>query len=451
MPLTGFLDGFNQRTAEHRAEAERTAAGERDRSGKILSTLAGSDDPEVRNLAVTAMLSGAAEGKAGKGLSGFFGQVRQHPLFQALTQLVATPTAVDHDVVRPAMTPGLPGTTLPRPRAPGDLTTGPETPAAAPAVGAPPPSPLGVRTPHSSYRTYEPRKLFLSDEEKAAGVARGTMSGRLSGAYGAYETLTGTKPDKEFVESTTRGALGAPRRVQTDKTGTLELQDGTTVAGYFDQETDRYYDANGQQRGDVKGFIPGNPNAGQGQGHYVTGADGVVRLIQGTTATEVNGGQPIGKPQQPPSLFNGLVQTPGGLYGVTRSGASQPIGGVPVGTDPQVYASQLQQLIQQVRQNANGRVAKFGNFTDPEAMRLALEEEAKTAGYPSWAALNQAHAEAVARVGGTVPPGAGGPAVGAPPPGSLPPKSAGRGQTPAAKANDPDGLRKFIGGGRGGG
>jgi hypothetical protein len=451
--LGGFLSGFQRRSAEHRQSAERAAEQERERTSRILTALAGSDDQEVSTLATTALLSGAAEGKSAKGLRGFFGEVERHPLFQTLTNLVNTPTTLRKAL--PQRDP--PGATLGQPlTAHGDLPSrpiGPVTPGAAtPAMGAPPPAPIaglpGERIGELSHPA--PRRLFLSAGERAHQEASGTIRGRFSGLVEGAEDV-GARFTEDDLTSMARGMSGAPQRIIPRKSGTLKLSDGTTVGGSFDQEEGTFYDDNGVRRTDVVQFIPGNPNAGSGGSttRYFTDASGVVRAYQGTQ--ELGSLGKVGKPQQPPPVFSGLIQGDEGYTGVTRSGGTQPIPGVQPRSDPQQVANQLKQQGDQILRDAQSQTMRLGTLGyDPEELAANLEKAARAYGYPSYAAWQQAYAAAVQGVqqGRGRGRGAGaGAGVGQPPP---TPGGAG-GATPApVNPRDPLGLLTGAGG-RGGG
>lgn len=441
----GFLDGFLGQRREYQAQADRDNEQERARNERILQTLAGSDDPEIRASAVTAMLSGAAEGKVGKGLSGFFGAMRQHPLFSALTSLVNSPVQETDTLGNGKVSTGMPGTeytpqgNLPSRAARMDQATT--------AVGAPPPAAAHLGTPVTTLTHPAPRQIFLDPAERAKRNASAALEGRITGGVGAYKTLTGNDMSNEDIEDVTRGAMGAPRRRSASRPGTLTLRDGTTIAGSFDPDTGTYVDADGNPQTEIKSFTPGNPNANANAGAFTvhtpdkaspTGWSAVRKTPDGHEIDRT----PIAAPA-PPGMLMSTVSAPSGVYGVTKGGGTVPLQ-IPKGVDPATYAEHLHTQMQSIMAAAKSATPSMGTLNDPEENAKQLDVAAKAAGFPQgWAQVQATYAEAVKAVGTGVP------AAGAPPPAAQHP---GRGTAPAAKKPQSGDLFGILtGAGRGGG
>lgn len=466
MGLTGFLQGFTSASDRLRQEEGRNADAQRERNNRILQTLIGSDDQDISKMAMTALLTGAGEGKQAKGLNGFFGEIRQHPLFNTLTQLIGSTKNVSEDLgpagagmpgqqidIRPgapgAGRPGIPGGPVNTPPTTGGIATGAPPPAAEHQLG----------TPITSLSHPAPREIFMDPAKREMLNAAAGVEGRVTGGAHAFQTLTGTKPSHEFIESTARGAMGAPQKVQADIPVTLTYHDGTTGAGFFDQTNNVYKDASGNIRTDVKSFTRQtgavNPNANAftvktPDPNSPTGYSAVRKRPDGTEIDRT----PVAPPP-PPGAFSTVVAAPSGVYGVPRTGTTGAVVPlqIPKGVDPATYASHLEQQLRQIQQTAKAMVPAVGSLNDPEETSRQLDIAAKSQGFTSWAQAQATYAAAVKAVGEGVP------AAGAPPPAAkypgTAPKAKGKGtvsSTPQGPPGDPfNVLTKPNAGGRGGG
>lgn len=86
--IGSFLGDFNDESGKIRAANDKKAADEAAIEQKALDHLATSDDPHIKAAAVTAMLT-PKKGSGGSGLSKWFGQQRDHPVFDQVKQLMA--------------------------------------------------------------------------------------------------------------------------------------------------------------------------------------------------------------------------------------------------------------------------------------------------------------------------------------------------------------------------
>lgn len=397
--LGSFLGDFNDESSKIRAANERKNSDDAAIEQRALEHLATADDPQIRAAAVTAMLTPKKPGSGGV-LSKWYGTQRDHPVFDQVHQLING----------------------------------------------------GV----------EP---YMSVEDKQAATSAGNVSGRLAGANEGYKNVTGEDLPNEDIRRGALGALGAPpSRRQPLQFGNMTMEDGSQVAGYTDPETGEFNDTDGNVLTGVVNFTKSsaaghaaNPNSGA---TWVTKPDsssptGFVKFHVNAQGKQMGASVPTVGPNAPP---NQVFQTPGGFSAVQPSRAGGPppkvvpVQGGDMQThteNPSVDFNALRQIGQDVEKRARASVAHFGGLPpDEKELAVALDREAKVAGFTNWKMLQDNIAAGQRAISGAVqtaaPPepidASGGTAPGAPPapirPGSTKPaetKPGLRGKTPPRK------------------
>jgi hypothetical protein len=90
------------------------------------------------------------------------------------------------------------------------------------------------------------KQPWLTDEQKAASVARGTRTGSAEGIFGTYKKYTGQEPPQGFVERTLQSMSGGAQRNLPLQSGNIGRKgpDGKVVyePGFFDPSSGEYYD-----------------------------------------------------------------------------------------------------------------------------------------------------------------------------------------------------------------
>lgn len=385
-----FLGDFNDESNKIRQTNEKKASDDAAIEQRALEHLANADDPQIRAAAVTAMLTPKKAGSGGA-LSKWFGQQRDHPVFDQVHQLV------------------------------------------------------------NGGNGQAPVQPFLSPEAKADAEGRGRETGRLGGANQAYSDITGTNLPDEDLRRMAMGSVGAPpSRLTGSKPGIVTLEDGTQVAGSFDPTTQMYSDSDGSILSGVKSWQPngpraaGNPNPGA---TWTTVPDhnsptGYSKVHLDATGKEL-GRAPTGAPQAPP---NQIFQTPGGFTGVApgRAGGAPPRmvdvqgGNTPSKTEnPSVSFDALRNIMNDVEHRAQASIFKPGGIPpEPAEINAARDREAQTAGFNSYKDLAaQVKAGQQAIDSAVQKPGASGGAAAAP--GAPAPA-----RSPATKPGAPAGPKK---------
>lgn len=349
-----FLGDFNDESGKIRAANEKKAGEDAQIEQRALEHLANADDPQIRAAAVTAMLTPKKAG-GGSGLMKWFGQQRDHPVFDQVHTLMG-------------------GGTQP----------------------------------------------FLSEEDKAAGVASGRERGRLEGANTGYKNVTGEDLDPETFARMAQGSVGAPpARAVAAKVGTFTVPDPNdatgqktiTVAGHVDSQGN-FIDSGGNYRDDVISFsptthAPPNPNTG---GSWVTKPDPAhpgqfVKYHVDAQGKQISEAVPTVGPNAPPDV---PFQTPEGLvFANPRTHQVTPQAGGPAVAKAEPPATQynaLREREKDIETRARARVAKLGPLPqDQQKLTAARDEEAKAAGFQNWADLQQQITAAQQGVAGAVP------------------------------------------------
>lgn len=189
--LSGLLGGFLDRKAE--VEQRNFALGQQasQKEASVFSTLMGSDDPEVRALAVTGLLDTANPRRKAKGLRGWIGETEASPYLEQMRTLINTPVTRTTATPLPGEAQGLPG---PLEGVPLVKPTLMQTPGAKP--GAMPATSLVEQTqapqpqPPQTYQqsgppiltsVTGPRQLFLTGADKIQADALAKELGELQG------------------------------------------------------------------------------------------------------------------------------------------------------------------------------------------------------------------------------------------------------------------------------
>jgi hypothetical protein len=210
----GLLGGFLGRKAdvEERNYKEGVAASQRE--GQIFSALMGSDDPELRSLALTGLLDTANPRRKAKGLAGWIGETQASPYLQQIRTLMATPVTEPNPAVGdlPSGAPKT-GATLPSRQTaagvampsvqpsitePPDLTgaagsvptTSPVAPGGSPSTTTPPPTPRTyTQAPSQPYTVTHPRQAFMGPMERFQAEAVAKAGADVEGDVTAYMRL----------------------------------------------------------------------------------------------------------------------------------------------------------------------------------------------------------------------------------------------------------------------
>lgn len=268
--INGLLGGFDESRRGHRDAELKRAQANQDREYSILSALAQHIDPEIASIGATGLLhmAGAGGPKAGKGLSGFLGEVDSSTYMPMLQQAFAahatgagptnaepTPGSAaqpDAAMVEPQQiaaaghTPLFTGSGAPPPGI-GNGVTAPQFGAQTPSsdLGGPPgmqmgPANLGIPGPPPQQAPETPqakmKRLYPSAGDIAADTRYKELQGRLKAVL---EGIRGAKTPQEA--DIVRGLAGAPRRATKHEVWNAEYQgaDGQTMSGsvVFDPET----------------------------------------------------------------------------------------------------------------------------------------------------------------------------------------------------------------------
>jgi hypothetical protein len=185
-----LLSGFSERKAEVEKQNYDRSIAASEQEQKIFSTLLGSDDPQIQQLAMTGLLDSANPKKRKGGLRGWLGELEQSPHLAVMQALINTPVTEQRQINLPGEAKGLAGPpeglqtvkpTIPQ-------TPGPN-PAAMPAtslvdqkVDAGPPTPQTyTQPPPIPYSVQHPRQVFLPPEERKFRDEMGQVSAEVEG------------------------------------------------------------------------------------------------------------------------------------------------------------------------------------------------------------------------------------------------------------------------------
>lgn len=385
--LGDFFGEFSDESGKIRQANERKASEDSAIEQRALEHLANADDPQIRAAAVTAMLT-PKKGSGGSVLAKWYGQQRDHPVFDQVHSLINGGT-------QPFM--------------------GAEEKAAQQRAGT---------------ITGAARGVAQGMREEGMEPPPGMIEGVVRGAAGAPQRTAAPKAGTLVMKDGTHMAA-------------TQQADGL----FYDQYGDAINDEIAEWHPSGTGLTASDTNK---HGSWVTfkGGDGKY-YKQFTTAEGVKQGTPVETvpPLAPP---NQIFQTPTGFEGVApgRAGGAPPrripvIGGeAPTRTeDPSANFTAIRQTAKDIESRAAATVPKFGGMgQDPKEMGAALDREAVVAGYPNWAAVQAAVKAAQEGVSGAV--------QGAPPSGidlTAPPAStlpSGRGGAPTKPGAKPVGKKK---------
>jgi hypothetical protein len=288
--FTGMLEGWGQRTAEHRKEAADEREKQIARDQGIFQHLASADDPEIAAMALSGLASlSSTDYEPKKGLAKLLGQrgpANPHAL--NIVKLLRTggfegmpKTEPDEagEVVRPQAppaqaTPGSAGM-APSPSAPGGgiKLAGATIPAGPPVTLGPPPEPAEegyvARVPPPPDPNAPPvpgkapRRVFLTPDERVrrgkVAAAEGDVEGEHAGLMAAgFTDLEARELIKQgYQRRAAGGALGAQSIAG-------ELPDGTPAFAIFDRVTKQYLDAD--TGAPIKDFRPRTTTASTSMG-----------------------------------------------------------------------------------------------------------------------------------------------------------------------------------------
>lgn len=350
-----FLGDFNDESTKIRQRETDKATQDAAIEQKALEHLANADDPQIRAAAVTAMLTPKKSG-GGSGLSKWFGQQRDHPVFDQVHQLINGGT-------QPFLSEG---------EKVQQHATGQEEGRLTGATNA--------------YRN-------VTGEEPDAE----TMKNWIGGSVGAPTRKPVPKPVTLEVDD-------------PDHPGKTMHIGGVEIEGqYYDQN---YAPITSQIRNifpSGAGLAPPKPLSDM----TVTAPDPdhpgqfIKKSIPRDQARE--GVQSVG-PQAPP---NQIFQTPSGFSAVDPRGLTvKSVQGGEGATKPEDATANyttLRQTANDVYERAKRTVPAFAGLgMDAKELQPALDREAVVAGYHNWAELQQAVKSAQDRVGAGVqgaPPG----------------------------------------------
>jgi hypothetical protein len=419
MPFSGsgfagnFISGFQGDAAQQREHNQREAERQQQREDSVFSALANSEDPDVRAAAVTGLLTG--NHPAGY-LNKFFGKMQEHPAYAQIKQLVST--------------------------------------------------------------GHQP---FLSGSEQREKDTAGQVSGGITGAVSGLTKTGEAQPgDKRRVAMARAGAaLPGNKPLQH---GTIYHADGTSELGSYDPNGGNYYNADGAFVDDAVRFSAsgavasaGSTSAG-GTWAQMTGAD-FKRQFPNMNAGSVKdddyvrvrvgaNGQPVGSPviSQGPSsnlshysffptatgIGSGITSGKGaGTVTETAAGGAGVQHAEPPATEAAQYRADVDQIL---RIHPVPKAVGFFKVTPAQqkAWQDAVDQEAKTRGYASWADLQARAGGASRATGAATPPPPSAPSVAPPagpqgaagPPGASAPNAPKKGDRvgsgPAPTAAVPD-------------
>lgn len=277
MFYAGLLSGINRARAASEESARDVASKQADREQRMLELLASADDPQIKAMAVTGMLSSGQMKKKG-GLRGWMGEIEQNPLLPIISQLIQTPVARTTTVQNPSdvfAMPALAPETAPSPVPTGQpsLPAPPPTGAAAlPAqspveAGAPPMTPPAgppamagaaparnviTEAPGTTYDVTRmvPRELWVSAEER---VHRDTLAKAKADIEGAVAGLQSVGFSPEEARDLLRNKMVRQYASAAPKLVPGELPDGSPTYGVWDPTTRTAVDLEGN---DIPGFRP---------------------------------------------------------------------------------------------------------------------------------------------------------------------------------------------------
>lgn len=469
--MLGFLTGFGNRLHEIRHDEARENEIRASRDQRVLEMLANSDDPEIRTLATTAMLIGPSKKQ------NIFGAAEGHPMLGAIAKLIGTP--VRETKTRPG--PGLvgpgPGTgVLPQhspvepsgPQMHSEVLTSPGESGVAPGVdsslagapGAPqmhtltgvsqdalPTHSLASLLPQSHQETTShPREVFMDPSKRAGLNTEAQIGGRIKGLIGGAQQA-GVNLSDDDQTAIVRGIAGAPARIIPPKALTLELSDGTTVGGFANGDG-TFSGPSGELLDNVVRIVPTtstNVGAFSARVQDRTSRTGwsLVRKDAAGNITSVT--KDVAAPTDP-TMFQTVIPTSEGTYGITRGGQVRTIPLPPPGASPEAYSTRLLALSGAMDSEFESHKTKLGSLTlfdqereyNPQNIQQLRDQIAQKYGFANYAAFQTELAQATRAVGGRVPPGTGGRG------GTQTPAPAAPVSPQATDPNDPDGLRRYL-------
>lgn len=353
--LSGFVGGFNRESNSIRQEEQSRSDQDAAIEQRALEHLANADDPQIRAAAVTAMLT-PKKGSAASGFQKWFGQQRNHPVFDQIQQLVG-------GGAQPFMSP--------------------EEKSAAARSGA-------ITGAGRGYAQTLREEGYEPTEEGLSRVASGA-----AGAPYARPQMSG-------------------------QSGKITLKDGRTIIGSFDKVYQSYQDGDGNQisADDIANFEPTathavNPSQGGAwkSEKDPTSSTGYRWVHRDAAAKEMGRGGEA--PAPPPETFS-PVQTPSGVlrFG-NKSGAVSPAPGGEGISQPAPATADfetLKQVSDEIYRRASAGVFHpQGLPIDEKEILPKLDAEARAMGWKGgWNELQQALGQAQAAVGQRVqPPPAG--------------------------------------------
>lgn len=223
----GLLGGFQARKSEIEAQNYERAQAATQRESQIFESLLGSDDPEIRTLALTGLLDTANPKKRKGGLKGWMGELEQSPYMESMRALINTPVQTPNPAVGglpPGATPPASGMTLPSrqsaqgvaapnvqpsiqetpEQAPAAMAAGsPVAPAGSPSAGtgAPPTPTSYTQAPPMPYSLARMRNVFLTGADKVRADTAAKEQGEIEGMIQGLTPAFGQSRAREIAEA----------------------------------------------------------------------------------------------------------------------------------------------------------------------------------------------------------------------------------------------------------
>jgi hypothetical protein len=253
--LEGLLTGYAGTLGDIRRENARAAELSANREGDVFKALLNSDNPEIRGMAATGLLSSTQPKRVKGGFGGWMGEMEANPMYPQLMKYINTPQRT----VTETTVPGLPSRQtqgfLPASAVPGQTplaqpTTSPtegepmEAPQPLPGSVQPPP-PSGALASRATLPFYDdamgdeqghpagqspqlgrppalPSRMTLNPYDDALGDAQGHPSGQQP--VGATGTFSGPPPAPPAIGTSGTTETQGPAGFPTSPEGTRFVQ-----------------------------------------------------------------------------------------------------------------------------------------------------------------------------------------------------------------------------------